>query len=180
MKKIIIVVITSLALPVSFANADGIKSPLGMRQAEWMATSTYQNFQCPAGTVKSEGVDMNFTSDNNDDYWFANCVIFPTSSAVPKPILTPISENPNQIETSTVKTVAAQPVVTQTPILTPAPTVTNTSTTNTTLSVTTVDTSTPTAVIKTSILDEDLDLTWDWDKILEWIIAWFEKIWIKL
>ena len=180
MKKIIIAVVLSLALPASAANADGIKSSLGMRQAEWMATSTYQNFKCPAGTVKSEGVDMNFTSDNSDDYWFANCVIFPASSAVSKPILTPVSENLNQIETSTVTSVATQPIVTQTVIPTPAPTVTNTSTANTTLSVTTVDTSTPTAVIKTSILDEDLDLTWDWDKILEWIIAWFEKIWIKL
>jgi hypothetical protein len=38
-------------------------------------------------------------------------------------------------------------------------------------------TDTPTAI---SILDEELDLTWGWDKILAWIVAWFDSIWIRL
>jgi hypothetical protein len=49
---------------------------------------------------------------------------------------------------------------------------------------TTITTETATTVIDTatatSFLDEELDLTWDWDKIIAWIVAWFEKIWIRL
>lgn len=43
-----------------------------------------------------------------------------------------------------------------------------------------VDTNTAILETATSLLDEELDLTWDWEKILAWIVAWFEKIWVKL
>jgi hypothetical protein len=29
------------------------------------------------------------------------------------------------------------------------------------------------------ILDEELDLNWGWEKILAWIIAWFDSFWGK-
>jgi hypothetical protein len=35
-------------------------------------------------------------------------------------------------------------------------------------------------VTATSFLDEELDLTWDWEKILAWLEAWFERIWFRL
>jgi hypothetical protein len=31
----------------------------------------------------------------------------------------------------------------------------------------------------TSILDKELDYTWDWEKIWEWIIAYLDKYWNK-
>jgi hypothetical protein len=67
----------------------------------------------------------------------------------------------------------------------------DTATVTTKTDTATITTETTTAVIDTatalvdtatttSFFDEELDLTWDWDKILAWIVAWFEKIWIRL
>jgi hypothetical protein len=69
-----------------------------------------------------------------------------------------------------------QPVSTQPdPILvSTAPTETNTA------SVMVPETSTPLETKTASILDEELDLMWDWEKILAWIVAWFETFWINL
>jgi hypothetical protein len=61
-------------------------------------------------------------------------------------------------------------VITPTP--TPAPSIIDTSTATTDTSTATVETATA-----TTLLDQELDLTWDWDKVLAWITAWFEKWW---
>ncbi len=174
-KKVIGLIIASLAI-TPFAYADGIRSPLGISQAEWNASATYQNFQCPANTSRGEGVDMNFTPTRSDDYYFVEC------SPIQEVIPTRLNYTPTEVATTpaqnTETTTAPQPVESSTPTLTPAPSITDTSTANTAPSITTVVTDTPTAIIKTaSILDEELDLTWDWDKVLEWIVAWFEKWW---
>lgn len=177
MRKIAITVIASLALPISAANADGIRSPLGISQAEWNASPAYQNFQCPAGTSRGEGVDMNFTTNRSDDFYFVTCnpiqeVIIPKGSLLNPSIpttVTPIEVAPN--DTVTVTTPAPQPVQESTPTPAPAPVITDTSTASTAPS-----TSTP-VITPTSILDEELDLTWDWEKVLAWIVAWFDKWW---
>lgn len=64
----------------------------------------------------------------------------------------------------------------------PAQTVIDTSTVTSETSTVTSETST--AVIETttvkSILDEEIDYTWEWEKIWEWIIAYLNKYWGKL
>ena len=56
--------------------------------------------------------------------------------------------------------------------------------------VTVLETTTATSKVETatvltitpkviSILDEELDLTWEWDKVIAWIVAWFDTFWIK-
>jgi len=51
-----------------------ITSAAGVSQVSWESTSTYKNFQCPAGSGRATGVDMNFTISQSDDKWFAYCV----------------------------------------------------------------------------------------------------------
>jgi len=172
MRKVTIAVIASLALPISPANADGIRSPLGISQAEWNASSAYQNFQCPAGTSRGEGIDMNFTTNRSDDYWFVECNPIQVYVA-PVPIA-PTPSSPTQVapsDTATVTTPAPQPVQQSTPTPAPSPVITDTSTASTAPSTTTP------VITPTSILDEELDLTWEWDKVIAWIVAWFEKWW---
>jgi hypothetical protein len=171
MKKVIIAVIASLVLPISVANANGIQSPLGISHADWHASSDFKNFQCPQGTSRSEGINLNFTTDESDDFLFVECY--------PTPIwVNPILNTPS--DTATVTTPAPQPVQQLTPTPAPSPVITDTSTASTAPSITTVVTDTATVVIETSILDEELDLTWDWEKVIAWIVAWLEKWWIKL
>jgi len=54
--------------------ATRITSATGVSQSSWKSTSTYKNFQCPAGSGRATGVDMNFTISQSDDKWFAYCV----------------------------------------------------------------------------------------------------------
>jgi hypothetical protein len=54
--------------------ATRITSATGVSQSSWESTSTYKNFQCPAGSGRATGVDMNFTISQSDDKWFAYCV----------------------------------------------------------------------------------------------------------
>lgn len=89
---------------------------------------------------------------------------------------------------------APEPTVQRFTVITPEPTpvvqvpvqppVTDTATVTTKIDTATITTETTTAVVDTatvtSFLDEELDLNWDWDKILAWIIAYFDKIWAKL
>ena len=51
-----------------------ITSPSGINQSEWEQSSLYKAFNCPAGTGKASGVDLNFTASQSDDRWFAYCV----------------------------------------------------------------------------------------------------------
>jgi hypothetical protein len=51
-----------------------IWSQPGVTQSQWESTDTYKAFSCPAGAGNGMGVDMNFTTSNSDDRWFAYCV----------------------------------------------------------------------------------------------------------
>jgi hypothetical protein len=54
----------------------------------------------------------------------------------------------------------------------PAPVVIDTSTATTDTATATVET-----ITATTLLDEEPDATWDWEKVLAWLYAWFEKWW---
>ena len=184
MKRIIIGLVIALA-SAQTASANGIRSPLGVSQAEWNASETYKNFACPENTSRGEGVDMNFTTTRSDDFYFVKCeAIVITPTPILLPIVTPIPKpTPTPIAISETATVTVPTPVTQIPAQTPIQeTTTITIKTDTVTVVTKVDTTTALTDTKTvtSILDEELDLTWDWDKIMAWIVAWFEKIWIRL
>jgi len=107
------------------------------------------------------------------------------STTQPAPVAQPSAPAPEPtvtVQRFTVITPEPTPVA-PTPIQTPK---TDTATVTTKIDTATVTTETTTATVLsdtatvTSILDEELDLTWDWDKIIAWIVAWFEKIWIRL
>jgi hypothetical protein len=51
-----------------------IQSSPGVTQSEWEATSTFQNWNCPANSGRAMGVDLNFTTARNDDVWYNYCV----------------------------------------------------------------------------------------------------------
>ena len=51
-----------------------IWSQPGVTQSQWESTDTYKAFSCSAGAGNGMGVDMNFTTSNSDDRWFAYCV----------------------------------------------------------------------------------------------------------
>jgi hypothetical protein len=51
-----------------------IWSQPGVTQSQWESTDTYKAFSCPSGAGNGMGVDMNFTTSNSDDRWFAYCV----------------------------------------------------------------------------------------------------------
>jgi hypothetical protein len=81
-------VLLSLFMPIAAAESDPfpgvangaeipgtkIRSAAGVTQSQWEATSTYLAFNCPAGSGRGTGVDLNFTTDRSDDTWFAYCV----------------------------------------------------------------------------------------------------------
>ena len=108
--KIITSVIALTVTTIVPVYAEGIESPRGISQSAWNASSTYQNFQCPSGTSRGEGVDMNYTTDRSDDYWFVTCnpieiyiqpipITYPTVSDTPTVTVTP---TPVVTETTTV------------------------------------------------------------------------------
>ena len=150
-----------LALASSPAYASGIRSANGQSQSDWQATSEFQNFKCPEGTRNGFGVNMNFTETKSDDYYYIEC----------NPIQVYVPLTPTLVETNTVTITPTQSTQS-----------TPKSTTASKIDTATVATDTTTAIIDKpkSILDEELDLTWDWEKILAWIIAWFDAWWIKL
>lgn len=130
--KIITAVIGLTVTTIVPVYADGIQSPRGISQSAWNASATYQNFQCPSGTSRNEGADMNYTTDKSDDYYFVTCD--PIVIYVPSiPFTTPIVS-----ETSTVTTVVTTPI-------------TNTETT-TAVTSSTVNTSSTTSNVTTSTL----------------------------
>jgi hypothetical protein len=147
--KITIAIATLLISTTTSAHADlSIQSPRGITQSQWTASSEYQNFQCPVGTVGNIGINMNFTETKSDDFYYINC----------RPIVVPV---PRVEETTTVIT---QPIVPTIPKQTETSTVTvtpstTTPTNNTTIAVTsdtvTATTETTTAII-TSVTVESL------------------------
>jgi hypothetical protein len=77
-----------------------ITSSPGLTQAQWEATSTYKSFVCPTGSGKAVGVDMNFTTTQSDDRWFAYCV---------KTWIQPANQNSTATDTKTVSTTTPSP-----------------------------------------------------------------------
>jgi hypothetical protein len=77
-----------------------ITSSPGLTQAQWEATSTYKSFVCPTGSGKAVGVDMNFTTTQSDDRWFAYCV---------KTWTQPANQNSTVTDTKTVSTTTPSP-----------------------------------------------------------------------
>jgi hypothetical protein len=77
-----------------------ITSSPGLTQAQWEATSIYKSFVCPTGSGRAAGVDMNFTTKQSDDRWFAYCV---------KTWTQPASQNPTVTDTKTVSTTTPSP-----------------------------------------------------------------------
>jgi len=84
----LLLVSTLFSSPMTFAEEDpfpgvstgselpGTKiwSQPGVTQSQWEATDAYKAFSCPSGSGNGMGVDMNFTTSNSDDRWFAYCV----------------------------------------------------------------------------------------------------------
>jgi len=119
MKRTIIAVTLCLVATPAHADSTRIESPRGITQSEWSASDTYRNFQCASNENRAEGVDMNFTTNRNDDYWFVECsprVVAPVY--IPTPITTtpPVVVTPDtatvvtdtttaKIETATVSSV---------------------------------------------------------------------------
>jgi hypothetical protein len=77
-----------------------ITSSPGLTQAQWEATSIYKSFVCPTGSGRAAGVDMNFTTKQSDDRWFAYCV---------KTWTQPANQNPTVTDTKTVSTTTPSP-----------------------------------------------------------------------
>jgi hypothetical protein len=140
-KLIAISVITVMSITPAFANY--IESPRGISQSEWHASSTYQNFQCPTGTSRGEGVDMNFTTTRSDDFYFVTCspiIIIPTPTPTPVisetstvTVIPIITENTNISSSSTSSETTT---ITPTPVVTETSTSTSTTPTNSTTSTT--------------------------------------------
>ena len=127
-KKIIysIIVISSFYLLMNFAskaNANDeiigiIKSAPGESQASFIARNSFKSFSCESGTTRVDGVDLNFTSTNSDDVYFAYCV---KTNLQPAPVITPIVP---VVDTTTVTaTATATATVTATAVATPMVTI---------------------------------------------------------
>jgi hypothetical protein len=143
MKAKIAITVTALLLgTITTANADlYLQSPTGLTQSEWQDSSSYKIFNCPDGYIRSEGIDLNFTTSRADDFYFIECLparVFPpapvfTTTPAPVTVITPAPT-----ETST---------VTVTPSVTPTPSpITSTETT-------TAITETTTATIASNTID---------------------------
>jgi hypothetical protein len=142
--KIAITVSVLLLGTITTANADlYIQSPSGLTQSQWNATDSYKNFSCPAGYMRSEGVDMNFTITNADDFYYAECL--PQRQFPPVPIFyTEPNVNVTPLPTSTqteTSTATVTPSVT-TPVSNNTATVISETTTAVTETATATSTST--------------------------------------
>lgn len=51
-----------------------ITSSSGITQSDWEQSSTYKSHNCPPGSGRAGGVDLNFTVTQTDDRWFTYCV----------------------------------------------------------------------------------------------------------
>jgi hypothetical protein len=120
MMKRSFVMVTALMLIPNSAHAFDLRSPNGITQQQWNNSPEYLDFKCPVNTSKGEGVDMNFTIDRSDDFYFVTC----------NPIyVIPTIENP--IETSTVTVIPNVSVTIDTPTTTVSSNSTVTQTTQT-------------------------------------------------
>jgi hypothetical protein len=108
MKKIITTVALCLIASPAYAEQTRVESPRGISQSSWNASNTYRDFQCPDNTVRGEGMDMNFTTDKSDDYYFVECNALPitvtTPAIIPAPVDTATATTPIQNDTATTTT----------------------------------------------------------------------------
>jgi hypothetical protein len=145
-----ILALTSIS-PVAQANEVArIQSAPGQSQSSWIATAEFQAFQCPTGTSRGGGVDMNFTTDSRDDYYFATCSEVTSPAITPNPTPT-TSPSVSDTSTATVQTSASS---------TAASSSGSTSTSSST--VTTTETTTATAAF-------------DYQAFFQMFIAWFQN-----
>ena len=115
MKRTIIAVALCLVATPAYADSTRIESPRGITQSEWNASDAYRNFQCADNQSRGEGVDMNFTTNRSDDYWFVECttrIVVPIFTPVPTP--TPTSTQSPSTTTPTVVAPETTTVVTDT------------------------------------------------------------------
>ena len=111
MKAKISIAVTALLLgTIVPAKADlYMASPVGLTQAQWNATDAYKNFNCPEGYGRGEGVNMNYTSTKEDDFWFVECnviTVYVPRLSDPTPTPSPVVI-PDQTETSTATAVSS-------------------------------------------------------------------------
>jgi len=129
MKKIIFLLVLLLGIaPAQAGEISRITSQRGITQAQWEATDQYKSFVCPAGTGRGIGVDMNFTTDQSDDTWFATCntiEVFAPRPIMDTPTVTVLVVAPRvdtptvvtqKIDTPTVLTVVTQSNTQPTPV----------------------------------------------------------------
>jgi len=164
MRKTAILVIANLLWVVPTAQANEvarIQSAPGQSQAAWNATAEYQAFQCPTGTARGEGVDMNFTTNRSDDYYFAYCteIVQPT----PRPILTPEPIPTSDTATAT----AVTPNPTPTPTTSSSEPAASTNTSTSAVAETSTATSSATPATATA--------AFDYQAFLQMFIAWFQS-----
>ena len=163
MKRTTVAAILVLATisPAAQANEVArIQSAPGQSQAAWISTPEYQAFQCPVGTLRGGGVDMNYTTTQNDDYYFTNCYEAPQPIPVITPSPAPIVTPP---DTSTV-------TATITPIQITPPTSSSVGASETTTAksaIVATETSTTAATLTTSA-------AFDYQAFLQMFIAWFQ------
>lgn len=146
MKAKIVIATSALLLgTITTANADlYIESPRGITQSEWSNSNTYKNFVCPADYWRGEGVDMNFTSDKTDDFWFVKCEPIVIFTPKPLPINASVGVAPTvslpQLETNTVTVVPSDITATNntTTAVTPDTVTATTETTTATIASVTV------------------------------------------
>jgi hypothetical protein len=171
MKRVIIGMVLAL-VTAQTASAFDLESPRGISQDQWNKSNEYQNFQCPANTARGEGVDMNFTTNRADDFYFVTCtpVQIPTKIEI--------------VETATVVTPITTPPVqpgAQNPVLiTPVETKTVVSDTKTAVIETTTANVVETATVQTNYARIDWETvnwaTFDWEEFLTWLKAYIEEI----
>jgi hypothetical protein len=132
--KIITAIIGLTVTTIVPVYADGIQSPRGISQSAWNASSTYQDFQCPSETSRGEGVDMNYTSDRSDDFYFVTCnaieVYMPRG-----PLVSPIISDTSTVTTEVIIPITNAETITAT-VDTPLTISSNTNSSNTTNNVT--------------------------------------------
>ena len=121
MKKVIFLLALLLGIaPAQAGEISRVTSQRGVTQAQWEATDQYKFFVCPTGTGRGGGVDMNFTTDQSDDTWFATCNTIEVFAPRPMidiptvtiPVVAPRVDTPTvvtqKIDTPTVVTIITQ------------------------------------------------------------------------
>jgi hypothetical protein len=192
MKRVIIALVIALA-SAQTANADvyvkvdaqgnALSGPIMCDAATCSAGSEYSRLTLgPGESYALQGTGSSGTGNNTpgatvkvnletNDWTITRS----TTVNLPEPIKTGNTEITAITTQTTERFNPVQPVSPLPVAVTPTPVETKTATT--VIETATALSDTP---IVTSILDEELDLTWDWDKILAWIVAWFDSIWIRL